>query len=71
MNGVIEWDKNGVPTGKFSPYIKIGRNPIRMIIENGKPLEFDTWKDAKQEGKNMEAYAKTEQKNLSQSAVIR
>ena len=63
MNGVIEWEKDGAPTGKFSPYIKIGRNPVRMLIENGKPLEFDTWKEAKQEAKSMEVYAKQKPKN--------
>lgn len=60
MNGVIEWEKSGVLTGKFSSYIKIGRNPIRMFLKDGKPLEFDTRKEAKKYAKEMEASAKSQ-----------
>lgn len=70
MNGVIEWEKDGIPTGKFSPYIKIGKNPLRIILEDGKPMEFSTWKAAKQEAKNMEAYAKSEQKKLELKSAV-
>lgn len=63
MNGVIEWIVDGKATGKFCPYIKIGRNPIQMILENGKPQKYNTRKEAKQAAKDMEACAKIEPKN--------
>jgi hypothetical protein len=58
MNGVVEWEKSGKPTGKFSPYIKIGRGKVQMVVYDGKPEEYNTWKEAKQAAKDMETFAK-------------
>ena len=58
MNGVIEWEKNGKPTGKFSPYIKIGKDRPKMFFHEGKPEEYDSWKRAKEVAKEREALAK-------------
>ena len=47
MIGVIEWIDNGRETRTFSPYIVKGKeNPI-MICKDGKPLIFNSRKDAR------------------------
>lgn len=58
MNGVIEWYIKGEITEMYSPYFKIGKNPIEMELEDGKPVIYNTRKEAKQAAKEMEINAK-------------
>lgn len=52
MNGVIEWIKDGISTKKYSAYKKEKSGRAVVLLKNNVPIEFDTFSEAMEFGKN-------------------